>query len=67
MSDEAEKPRYATVAWEGDSREILSDFPEAVREDLGFQLWQLQQGERPSNYRPLPSVGTGVFETARAR
>lgn len=62
MSSDAEKPKYATVMWEGDSREVLSDFPETVREDLGFQLWQLQQGERPSNYRPLPSVGTGVFE-----
>lgn len=22
----------------------------------------MQEGERPSNYRPLPSIGTGVFE-----
>jgi len=22
----------------------------------------LQQGERPSDYRPLPSIGSGVFE-----
>jgi len=29
---------------------------------LGFQLWQLQRGERPIDYRPLPSVGPGVFE-----
>ena len=62
MSDEAEKSQLAAVAWEGDSREVLSDFPEAARQNLGFQLWQLQQGERPSDYRPLHSIGAGVFE-----
>jgi phage-related protein len=47
---------------EGDSREILQAFPEGVKQSLGFQLWQLQQGERPNDYRPLPLIGTGVFE-----
>jgi len=50
------------VAWEGDSREVLQSFPEGARQNLGFQLWQLQQGERPSDYRPLPSIGAGVYE-----
>jgi len=62
VSDEAEKPRYATVSWEGDSREVLSAFPEGVKQNLGFELWRLQQGIRPGDYRPLPSIGTGVFE-----
>jgi phage-related protein len=53
---------YASVAWEGDSREILQEFPESVRQNLGFQLWRLQLGEMPKDYRPLPSLGTGVFE-----
>jgi phage-related protein len=53
---------YATVVWEGDSREVLQAFPEEVRLNLGFHLWQLQQGESPGDYRPLPSIGTGVFE-----
>jgi phage-related protein len=62
VSDQAERPRYATVVWEGDSKEVLHSFPDPVRQNLGFQLWQLQQGERASDYRPLPSIGTGVFE-----
>jgi len=53
---------YATVVWEGDSREILQSFPEAARKNLGFDLWRLQQGEQPSDYRPVPSIGAGVFE-----
>ncbi len=62
MSDQAETRKYATVVWEGDSREVLQAFPTHVRQNFGFELWQLQQGERPSDYRALPSIGTGVFE-----
>ena len=62
VSGEAEKFKYVTVAWEGDSREVLKAFPEDVQRNLGFQLWQLQQGERPTGCRPLPSLGLGVFE-----
>jgi phage-related protein len=59
---DAENPELATIVWEGDSRDVLRAFPEAVTQNFGFELWQLQQGERPSNYRPLSSIGPGVFE-----
>ncbi|HEX2775641.1 MAG TPA: type II toxin-antitoxin system RelE/ParE family toxin [Candidatus Acidoferrales bacterium] len=62
MSRQGETPKYATVVWEGDAREVLQAFPGEVRQNFGFELWQLQQGERPSDYRPLPSIGSGVFE-----
>ena len=62
MSNQAGRPKCATVVWEGDSRDVLQAFPEDIRQNLGFQLWQLQRGERPSDLRPLPSIGTGVFD-----
>jgi len=62
VSDQPERPQFATVAWEGDCLEVLRAFPEGVRQNLGFELWQLQQGQRPADCRPLPSVGAGVFE-----
>jgi len=62
VSDQAKKPECSIVVWEGDSREILQSFPDGIRQNLGFQLWLLQQGEPPTDYRPLPSVGTGVLE-----
>jgi len=62
MSGDSETRTYARIAWEGDSKEILHSFPDRVRQNLGFQLWQLQQGERPTDYRSLSSVGAGVFE-----
>jgi phage-related protein len=62
VSAESNGSKNASIAWEGDSLEVLRLFPEEVRQNLGFQLWQLQQGERPTDYRPLQSVGAGVFE-----
>lgn len=52
----------AQIVWEGDSREVLKAFPDDVKQNFGFELWQLQLGEQPRNYRPLPSIGAGVFE-----
>lgn len=50
------------VVWLGDSKEALSAFPDAVREDLGFQLYRIQQGKIPTRSRPMKSIGSGVFE-----
>lgn len=55
-------PKDALIAWEGDSKEILSAFPDAVKRNLGFDLRLLQEGEQPTNYRPMQSIGPGVFE-----
>jgi len=62
VRSEDEKTKLSSVAWEGDSREVLKAFPEEVRENFGFELWQLQQGQRPRDFRPLSSIGPGVFE-----
>lgn len=52
-------PRYH---WEGDSKEVLSGFPVDVKKNLGFNLRLLQQGLKPIDFRPLQSIGPGVFE-----
>ncbi len=52
----------AVIAWEGDSKEVLSTFSDAAKRNLGFQLRLLQQGEQPTDYRAMSSVGSGVFE-----
>jgi phage-related protein len=33
-----------------------------VKQNLGYQLRLLQKGERPLDYRPVASIGSGVFE-----
>ncbi len=61
-SDQAAGSRGAAIAWEGDSKEVLSGFPKGVKQNLGFNLRLLQQGSEPIGYRPLQSIGRGVFE-----
>ena len=50
------------VIWLGDSKDVVSDFPKDVRQDLGFQLYRLQLGKDPTKSRPMKSIGKSVFE-----
>lgn len=62
MAEESSKPKEAAIAWEGDSLGVIRCFPDEVRQNLGHQLRLLQQGERPTDYRPVTTIGPGVFE-----
>lgn len=55
-------PKDAVIAWEGDSKVVISSFPDEVKYNLGFDLRLLQQGQQPTDYKPMSSVGPGVFE-----
>jgi len=58
-----EEPQAAEIHWEGDAREILAGFPESVRAEFGYSLWQLQEGRTPkSATRRMQSLGPGVWE-----
>ncbi|HUE53968.1 MAG TPA: type II toxin-antitoxin system RelE/ParE family toxin [Terriglobales bacterium] len=57
-----EFPKDALIAWEGDSKEVISSFPDEAKQNLGFQLRLLQQGQQPTDYRAMRTVGPGVFE-----
>jgi phage-related protein len=46
----------------GDALECLRDFPEDARHDAGFQLDKVQRGQRPDDFKPMPSIGKGVEE-----
>ena len=62
-SAEGEYARAATIAWEGDSWEILKSWPKTIRLDFGTSLREMQFG-RPARLgvRPMQSIGDGVFE-----
>jgi phage-related protein len=62
VAEESSKPKEAAIAWEGDSLGVIRCFPDEVRQNLGHQLRLLQQGERPTDYRPVTTIGPGVFE-----
>lgn len=50
------------VVWLADSREQMSRFPANVRTVAGFELWEVQQGNEPADWKPMPAVGLGVQE-----
>lgn len=53
-----EKP----VEWMGNSRKDLRDFPAEARGEAGYDLFLVQQGGSPRDWKPLQSVGPGAAE-----
>jgi phage-related protein len=50
------------ITFLGDSLARLRSFPDRARLAAGYQLSRVQQGEQPADWKPLPTVGTGVRE-----
>ena len=46
----------------GSSLDNLTDFPLEARRESGFELWQVQRGLLPSDFKAMPAVGAGAFE-----
>ena len=46
----------------GRSREDLHGFPDEARHRAGYELWQVQLGLEPSDFKPMPEVGAGAYE-----
>ena len=46
----------------GRSLDELRDFPEEARREAGHQLYLVQLGLEPDDWRPMPSIGPGVIE-----
>lgn len=50
------------VVWLGSSRDEVRHFPAEARQEAGHQLDRVQRGAAPSDWAPMPTVGTGVRE-----
>jgi phage-related protein len=50
------------VAWLGDSKKVLKEFPQQVRSDIGAALFAAQCGEMAEHVKPFKGIGSGVFE-----
>lgn len=46
----------------GDALKRLREFPAEARQDAGHQLYQVQRGEQPDDFKPMPAIGKGVEE-----
>lgn len=50
------------VIWMGSSKTDLKAFPAAVIDNMGHQLFLVQSGLEPVDWKPMTTVGTGVKE-----
>jgi phage-related protein len=57
------------VIWMGGSREEIRRFPEAVQDSLGFELYRIQCGLEPRDWKPMPyrHRGQGNSRARRSR
>jgi len=46
----------------GGSKEDLKAFPDNVVDDMGHQLFLVQCGLEPDDWKPMTTIGTGVRE-----
>ena len=53
---------FKPVTFHGDSLDRLRDFPGDARRDAGHELYQVQRGGDPSDWKPMPTIGAGVRE-----
>ena len=46
----------------GTAREDLAAFPESARRRAGYELFMVQVGREPADFKPVPGVGPGAYE-----
>jgi phage-related protein len=50
------------ISFLGDSLTRLRDFPDDARNEAGHQLYEVQNGRDPSDWKPMKAIGPGVRE-----
>lgn len=48
--------------WVGSAKDDLCEFPDEARRLAGHQLHLVQMGLEPDDCRPMPAVGSGLYE-----
>lgn len=48
--------------WAGTSLADVRAFPDEARQRAGYQLFLIQDGQDPDDWKPMPAVGAGVRE-----
>lgn len=50
------------ITFLGDSLDRPRDFPDAARQEAGHNLFRVQQGLDPADWKPMTTIGMGVRE-----
>ena len=54
--------RYKQLKFIGSSEDDLAAFPKEAKGLAGNELWQVQLGLMPSDWKPILNVGAGAYE-----
>lgn len=46
----------------GTAHRDLAGFPDSARRRAGYELFMVQVGREPADFKPIPSVGPGAYE-----
>jgi phage-related protein len=46
----------------GTARRDLAAVPDSARRQAGYDLFMVQAGREPADFKPLPTVGPGAYE-----
>lgn len=46
----------------GHSLGVIRSFPANTKRDIGYQLDRVQRGLEPTDWKPMPAIGSGVRE-----
>ena len=50
------------IIWLGSSLDDVRRFSSKARRAIGYQLYKVQNGLEPSDWKPMPSIGVSVRE-----
>ena len=50
------------LIWMGSAKQNILRFPAVARKMIGYELYLIQQGMEPTDWKPMPGVGMGVKE-----
>lgn len=50
------------VRFMGSSRRTIKEFPQRARQLAGLELFRIQEGEMPIDWKPMSTVSSGVYE-----
>ena len=53
---------FKTATWVGSSRDDVRQFPAAAQDSLGYQLYLVQVGRMPTDWKSMHAIGSGVCE-----
>lgn len=56
------KPARKPLKFIGTSLDDLRSFPREVKHAVGLELMRVQDGLEPTDFKPMTSVGKGIYE-----